>query len=137
MNPLNFNAFDGSISATGSYSTAENKNRPMVNFGLNIQKASFEETFKQLDMIQKIVPIFAKQGGNYSVNLDLKTPLDNTMSPELMSLTAKGVLQSNDIHVQNLEVFDKIATLLKNDKLKNIEAKDIKIPLQSNYVRLC
>ena len=33
MNPLNFNAFDGSISATGSYSTAENKNRPMVNFG--------------------------------------------------------------------------------------------------------
>ena len=128
MNPLNFNAFDGSISATGSYSTAENKNRPMVNFGLNIQKASFEETFKQLDMIQKIVPIFAKTGGNYSVNLDLKTPLDNTMSPELMSLTAKGVLQSNDIHVQNLEVFDKIATLLKNDKLKNIEAKDIKIP---------
>ncbi|WP_303009162.1 AsmA family protein [Coprobacter fastidiosus] len=128
MNPLNFNAFGGSVSTTGSYSTAENKNRPMVNFGLNIQKASFEETFKQLDMIQKIVPIFAKTGGNYSVNLDLKTPLDKTMSPELMSLTAKGVLQSNDIHVQNLEVFDKIATLLKNDKLKNIETKDIKIP---------
>ena len=128
MNPLNFNAFDGSISATGSYNTAENKKRPIVNFGLNIQKASFEETFKQLDMIQKIVPIFAKTGGNYSVNLDLKTPLDKTMSPELMSLTAKGVLQSNDIHVQNLEVFDKIATLLKNDKLKNIETKDIKIP---------
>lgn len=128
MNPLNFNAFDGSVSTTGSYSTAENKNRPMVNFGLNIQKASFEETFKQLDMIQKIVPIFAKTGGNYSVNLDLKTPLDNTMNPELMSLTAKGVLQSNDIHIQNLEIFDKIATLLKNDKLKNIEAKDIKIP---------
>lgn len=128
MNPLNFNAFGGSVSTTGSYSTAENKNRPMVNFGLNIQKASFEETFKQLDMIQKIVPIFAKTGGNYSVNLDLKTPLDNTMNPELMSLTAKGILQSNDIHIQNLEVFDKIATLLKNDKLKNIEAKDIKIP---------
>lgn len=128
MSPLNFNAFGGSVTATGSYSTAADKNRPMVNFGLNIQKASFEETFKQLDMIQKMVPIFSKTGGNYSVNLDLKTPLDNTMSPELMSLTAKGVLQSNDIHIQNLEAFDKLATLLKNDKLKNIEAKDIKIP---------
>lgn len=128
MIPLNFNAFGGSVAATGSYSTAADKNRPMVNFGLNIQKASFEETFKQLDMIQKIVPIFAKTGGTYSVNLDLKTPLDNTMSPELMSLTAKGVLQSNDIHIQNLEVFDKLAMLLKNDKLKNVEAKDIKIP---------
>lgn len=85
----------------------------MVNFGLNIQKASFEETFKQLDMIQKIVPIFAKTGGTYSVNLDLKTPLDNTMSPELMSLTAKGVLQSNDIHIQNLEVFDQISNVIE------------------------
>ena len=128
MNPLNFNAFGGSIAATGSYSTAADKNRPMVDFGLNIQKASFEETFKQLDMIQKIVPIFAKTGGNYSVNLDLKTPLDNTMSPDLMSLTAKGILQSNDIHIQNLDVFNTLSTLLKNDKLKNIEAKDIKIP---------
>ena len=49
------------------------------------------------------------------------------MSPDLSSLTADGVIQSNDIQLQNIEVFSQLATLLKNDKLKNIEAKDLKI----------
>ena len=50
------------------------------------------------------------------------------MSPVLNEIWAKGVLSSNDIHIQNIEVFNQLATLLKNDKLKNIEAKDIRIP---------
>ena len=50
------------------------------------------------------------------------------MSPDLSSLTADGVIQSNDIQLQNIEVFSQLAPLLKNDKLKNIEAKDLKIP---------
>lgn len=128
MNPLNLDAFGGNVSASGSYSTKQNKKNPQVDFSLDIKKASFEETFKQLDMIQQIVPIFAKTGGNYSVNVDLKTPLDETMSPVLNEIWAKGVLSSNDIHIQNIEVFNQLATLLKNDKLKNIEAKDIRIP---------
>lgn len=128
MNPLNLDAFGGNISATGSYSTKQNKKSPQVDFSLDIKKASFEETFKQLDMVQQIVPIFAKTGGNYSVSVDLKTPLDETMSPVLNEIWAKGVLSSNDIHVQNIEVFNQLATLLKNDKFKNIEAKDIRIP---------
>lgn len=128
MNPLNLDAFGGNVSAAGSYSTKQNKKNPQVDFSLDIKKASFEETFKQLDMIQQIVPIFAKTGGNYSVNVDLKTPLDETMSPVLNEIWAKGVLSSNDIHIQNIEVFNQLATLLKNDKLKNIEAKDIRIP---------
>ena len=113
--------------ANGIYSTAESVVRPMVNFDLDIQKASFEKTFEQLDMIQKIVPIFAKTGGTYSVKVDLKSALDSQMSPDLSSLTADGVIQSYDIQLQNIEVFSQLATLLKNDKLKNIEAKDLKI----------
>lgn len=127
MTPLSLNAFGGAMVANGIYSTAESVVRPMVNFDLDIQKASFEKTFEQLDMIQKIVPIFAKTGGTYSVKVDLKSALDSQMSPDLSSLTADGVIQSNDIQLQNIEVFSQLATLLKNDKLKNIEAKDLKI----------
>ncbi len=127
MKPLSLNAFGGSMVANGTYSTAENALRPTVDFDLDIRKASFEKTFAQLDMIQQIVPIFAKTGGTYSVNVDLKTALDSEMSPDLNSLTANGVIQSNDIQVQNVEVFSQLATLLKNDKLRKIEAKDLKI----------
>lgn len=81
MTPLSLNAFGGAMVANGIYSTAESVVRPMVNFDLDIQKASFEKTFEQLDMIQKIVPIFAKTGGTYSVKVDLKSALDSQMSP--------------------------------------------------------
>lgn len=58
-------------------------------------------------------PHFAKTGGTYSVKVDLKSALDSQMSPDLSSLTADGVIQSNDIQLQNIEVFSQLATLLK------------------------
>ena len=130
MAPLSLNAFGGSMVANGLYSTAESVTRPKVNFDVDIQKASFEKTFDQLDMVQQIVPIFQKTGGTYSVKFDLQSTLDSQMSPDLNLLTARGVIQSNDIQLQNVEVFNQLATLLKNDKLKNIEAKDLKISFE-------
>ena len=130
MAPLSLNAFGGSMVAKGLYSTAESVTRPNVNFDVDIQRASFEKTFDQLDMVQQIVPIFQKTGGTYSVKFDLQSTLDSQMSPDLNSLTARGVIQSNDIQLQNVEVFNQLATLLKNDKLKNIEAKDLKISFE-------
>ena len=127
MAPIGFNAFGGKVLANGSYSTAVNALRPVVDFDLKVSRASFEQTFEQLDMIQKIVPIFSKTGGTYSVDFKMNMPLNSEMSPELNDLTAKGTLQSNDIKSQNIEVFGQLASLLKNDKFKNIEAKDIKI----------
>lgn len=73
------------------------------------------------------MPLFAKTGGNYSISANLDTRLDSQMSPILNSLTAKGSLQSKNIEIQNLEVFDLLANLLKNDKLRKVEAKDINI----------
>ncbi|MBQ7822811.1 MAG: AsmA family protein [Bacteroidaceae bacterium] len=128
MNPLNMNLFGGTISANGSYSTTKSAENPEVKFALNIKQASFERTFNELDMIQQLVPLFAKTGGNYSVNFDMNTTLDKSMSPDLKTLMAKGLLESANINIQNIEVFDQLASLLKNDKLKNINAKDIKIP---------
>lgn len=128
MKPLSMNLFGGTITANGSYSTATSANNPEVKFALNIKQASFERTFSELDMVQKLVPLFAKTGGNYSVNFDLNTTLDKNMTPDLKLLTASGLLESANIDIQNLEVFEKLATLLKNDKLKTVNAKDISIP---------
>ena len=74
-----------------------------------------------------MVPLFAKTGGNYSIAIDLNTRLDSKMSPILQTLSAKGSLKSSNVEIQNLEVFDLLANLLKNDKLRKVEAKDINI----------
>ncbi|MEG1611586.1 MAG: AsmA-like C-terminal region-containing protein [Alistipes sp.] len=127
LNRLSMKAFGGSMLASGSYSTAANPQRPNLNLALDIAHASFVRTFEELEMIQKMVPLFQKTGGDYSMTLDLSTALNAAMSPELMTLNAQGELRSNNIHIQQIEAFSKLADLLRNDKLKTIEAKDVTI----------
>ncbi|MCM1302298.1 MAG: AsmA family protein [Alistipes senegalensis] len=127
LDGLKMKLFDGSVAASGSYSTAANPQRPQLKLAAEIAGASFSKTFEQLELIQKLVPIFAKTGGDYSMSLDLATALDNTMSPDLQSLNASGEIRSANIHVQNIGAFDALAKALNNDALKRIEAKDVAI----------
>lgn len=125
MDKLHMKAFGGTLDASGRYASAADV--PTLGMNLGFVDASFAETFRQLDMIRRIVPLFAKTGGNYSMKFDFTTRMQPDMSPDLMSLNGTGELTSSNIRLQNLEVFDKMGALLKNDKLKNIEAKDVRI----------
>lgn len=121
------NVFGGTVSTTGSYSTAADPARPSLKLNARIAKASFQQTFEQLELVQQLVPIFAKTGGEYSMSLDLRTTLDQTLSPDLGTLNASGELGSANINVQNIGAFDALATALNNDKLRKIEARDVTI----------
>ncbi len=67
-------AFGGSLSASGSYSTAESVDAPRLKLKADIVHASFARTFDELELIQKIVPLFQKTGGDYSMSLRPRRP---------------------------------------------------------------
>lgn len=124
---LSADVFGGRLSTSGSYSTASDPSHPTFGLNARITGASFQQTFEQLEVVQQLVPIFAKTGGNYSMSLDLKTSLDAAMSPDLGTLNASGTLSSANIEVQNIAAFEALATALGNDKLRRIEARDVTI----------
>ena len=127
LNRLGLGVFGGKATASGSYSTAADPAKPALKLNANIAGASFQRSFEELEMVQKLVPIFAKTGGDYSLALDMRTSLDSQMSPDLQTLTATGEIRSANIHVQNIEAFDALAKALNNDELRKIEAKDVAI----------
>ncbi len=127
LDNLSMKLFDGSAVASGSYSTAEDPMRPALKLSLRFTDASFAKTFDQLEMIQKMVPIFAKTGGNYSLGMEMSANLNHEMAPDVMSVNAAGGIRSKNIKLQQLEVFDKLATMLNNQNLRNIEARDVAI----------
>ena len=94
---------------------------------LGLKQASFQETFRQLEMVQKLVPLFEKTGGNYSLKMDLKTKIDEQMSPVLNSVDAHGQISSASIRLQNIKALDALAKALNSDKLKVIEAENVLI----------
>lgn len=127
MEQLRMKAFGGSLRATGSYATPDPAKAPALKMTLGFTDASFAQTFAELDMIRKIVPLFEKTGGNYSLDMTLATTMNADMSPDLNSMNASGELRSSNIRIQNLDVFDKLATALKNDDLRKIETRDLRI----------
>ena len=127
LDRLRLGVFGGKATASGSYSTAADPAKPALKLNADIAGASFQKTFEELEMVQKLVPIFAKTGGDYSLALDMRTSLDSQMSPDLQTLTATGEIRSANIHVQNIEAFDALAKALNNDDLRKIEAKDVTI----------
>lgn len=124
---LRLGIFGGKATASGRYSTAVEGELPQLNLAASLSGASFAKTFEELEMVQKLVPVFAKTGGDYSMTIDLATTLDKEMSPDLQTLTATGELSSKNIRVENLEAFDALAKALDNDALRRIEAKDVTI----------
>ena len=124
---LSLDAFGGKVAATGSYSTAASVKSPKLKLSLDFANAEFGETFRQLDFVKQIAPIFEKTGGDYSMKLSLSTALTESMGVDFKSLNASGEIRSEHIKVQNIKAFDTLATMLKDDRLRNIEAKDVKI----------
>ncbi|WP_346701428.1 AsmA-like C-terminal region-containing protein [uncultured Alistipes sp.] len=127
LNGLSLGAFGGKATASGSYSTAADPAHPSLKLDADFANASFRQTFEQLEMVQQLVPIFAKTGGDYSLSLHLQTSLDAQMSPDLKTLSASGEIRSENIDIQNIAAFDALADALGNDRLRKIEAKDVAI----------
>lgn len=127
LDRLGLQLFGGKASASGRYSTAADPVHPTLSLAASIAKASFPRTFEEIEAVRQLAPIFEKASGDYSLSIDMRTTLDAAMSPDLMSLTAQGEISSENVSVEGVEVFDKLADLLKNDKLRRIEARDLKI----------
>lgn len=127
LDRLGLQLFGGKASASGRYSTAADPAHPTLSLAASIAKASFPRTFEEIEAVRQLAPIFEKASGDYSLSIDMRTTLDAAMSPDLMSLTAQGEISSENVSVEGVEVFDKLADLLKNDKLRRIEARNLKI----------
>lgn len=126
LDNLGMGLFGGQATASGKYSTKEPA-APTFAMDLALKQASFQETFRQLEMVRKLVPLFEKTGGNYSLKMDLQTKIDEQMSPVLNSVNANGQISSASIRLQNIEALDALAKALKTDKLKVIEAENVLI----------
>lgn len=127
MQNLSMNTMGGSVVMNGSYSTAASVKSPDLNAGFKMSGLSFAQAYKELDMVQKMAPIFENIKGNFSGNMNIATKLDDQMSPVFTSMQGAGSLSTKDISLSGVKVIDQIATAIKKESLKNMKVKDMKI----------
>jgi hypothetical protein len=136
MKNLSMNALGGKLTVNGYYDTGKNAQKPDVSLALDIKDVSFSQTFSTFLTIQKLAPIFENMLGNFSTNFQMNSTLGTDFMPDLNSLKANGSLQSNNVEISNVTVLNGLASTLKNESLRTLKVKDLKLPFTINEGRV-
>ncbi|MDR1633015.1 MAG: AsmA family protein [Dysgonamonadaceae bacterium] len=136
MKNLSMLALSGKLNVSGYYDTGKNPQQPEVSLDLDIKEASFAQTFSTFVTIQKLAPVFENLTGNYSTQLQLKSPLGTDFMPVLSAIDANGLLSSDNVEISNNPVLSGLAAALKNESLKDLKIKDLKLPFSINDGRV-
>lgn len=124
MKNLAMNTMGGNVTMNGYYSTA-NAKKPEMNAGFKLSGINFAQAYKELDMVQKLAPIFESLKGNFSGNINVNTDLDATMSPVLNTMQGNGSLSTHDLSLSGVKAIDQIADAIKQPSLKEMKVKDM------------
>lgn len=114
---LTMNMIGGTIAMSGIYN-ATIPAKPMVDMVFDMKNVDVQQAFTTFSTVEKLAPIIAKTKGLISAHLQMKTSLDGNLSPVLSSLTGSGNLLSDLLTIANVNTMDKIADVLKMEKLR-------------------
>ena len=124
MKNLSMNTMGGNVVMNGYYSTA-NVKKPEMKPGIKLSNIGFAQAYKELDMVQKMAPIFENLKGNFSGSINVLTDLDATMSPVLNTMQGDGSLSTRDLSLSGVKAIDEIADAVKQPSLKDMKVKDM------------
>lgn len=126
MQNLSLNAMGGSVVVNGAYATPAEKN-PRLNASFALNKIGFAQAYKELDMVQKLAPIFSNLNGDFSGSVKVDTELDNEMSPVFNTLNGSGSLSTKDLGLSQVQIISLVADIVKKPALKEAKVKDLNL----------
>ena len=137
LDNLGMNMFDGAAKASASYSTA-NSDSPRLRLNATFNQASFKTTAAQVEMIEKMVPLFNRIEGTYTMSLNADMALDKTMSPVLKSVNGSGKITSGNFKLSNIPALTALAGKVGNginlDTIQSSEATVISFTIENGNV---
>ncbi len=126
--------FGGVIVANGSVSTKTAV--PTFTMDLGLNSVSIQETFTQLEMLEKIAPIAGVIQGKLNSKIKLAGNLDSKeMTPNLQTLTGDLTAQllSTTVNQKNSAVLNKLDDALKFIDLNKLNLNDVRAAITFDH----
>lgn len=123
LNGVTMNVLDGELKLAGSYENSPQKT-PLID--MNVEMISFDipSAFQSMDLVRKYLPIAAQSKGKFSTSLKLNGRLNESMDLMMGSLNGNGLINSQNLQVINSPVFNKVKSVLKDERLRDLKIDD-------------
>ena len=124
------NIFGGQIGMNGGLSTKEKT--PKFDMNLDLSKVDISQTFTQLDMLKKIIPLAGIINGKVNSTIHLSGNLDALkLTPDLKTITGDllGQFLSTTINAKNSTLLSALDDKVSFLDLKKLNLNDIKAML--------
>jgi hypothetical protein len=120
---VNMKILNGELNLAGSY-TNTLQNKPLVDMDIKLVNLDIPTAFQSLKLIRTYLPIAAQSKGRFSTSINLKGQLSENMELLMSSLNGSGLFQSFNVQVLNSPVFNKIKSVLNEEKLRDLRIDD-------------
>ncbi len=119
MKNVKMQLLNGDVTLNGALDT-HNPAKPSVDFDMNINAFDIQKVASTFLAVSTFAPIAQKAAGTFSSKLKFKGDLGANMMPEMGTLNCAGSLLTSQLRIDNVNTLDKLAQLLKINKLKNL-----------------
>ena len=120
---INMNMLDGEMNMAGYYANSAD-GKPLVDMKVDILNFDIPTAYRSLALIRKYLPIAAQSKGRFSTSLNLSGQLNEQMGLMMPSINGAGLLKSMNVQVVNSPVFNKIKSVLNEEKLRDMRIDD-------------
>jgi uncharacterized protein involved in outer membrane biogenesis len=120
---VNMNLLDGEMRIAGSYANTP-QNKPLVDMAIELVRFDIPTAFQSLKLVRNYLPIAQQSKGRFSTTINLKGQLDENMELIMPSLNGTGLFNSFNVQVLNSPIFNKIKSVLNEEKLRDLRIDD-------------
>lgn len=126
LNNISGNALDGIIKINGSYSSKENKAKPVIAMSYDVAGVDIQKTFYAFNTAQKLMPIGKFLAGKLTSVLSANGKLGDNMTVDMNTISGNGNLFLIEGFLSKFAPLDKIASILNVKELEQLSMKDVK-----------
>ncbi|MEN9001516.1 MAG: AsmA-like C-terminal region-containing protein, partial [Flavobacteriales bacterium] len=125
---VSMDMLDGNVVLNGSYDS--NNENPKIDFDYKVKNVDIQKTAAFFGSIETLAPVAKHCQGKITTNLKISSELDQNLSPIYSTINGAGGLFSDNLKVKGVKALQKIASILKMDKLSNQSFDKVKMVFQ-------
>lgn len=126
LSGLTMDACKGQFGLNGQYNTNDEKN-PFVDMAVKMTKVDVNALTNSFSSVDSLLPVAKNAYGQVTIDMNFESKIGDDFSPVISSVNGAGKLKSENIEIKGAKFQDAMATVLKNDKYKDMTLKDISL----------